>query len=189
MNQNSDLLKVVPLYNSEDPREGYGVVATVDIPQGTKLFDYAGEELTTAQHKERYADCPGIYVLQLSPEKYIDACQLEGPDFETNQSRFINGATPSEVANVESWSDDITVAILTSKPIKRGEELLMDYGAGYVFKGPLVKKPQAGSAAGDAARADFGQATSAAGELRRGPTPDRRRRARRPQNRPLHPGH
>ena len=127
------------LYVSSDPDSGYGVVATELIPAGSHLFDYEGERLSRAELKTRYPENEGEYVMQLSPDLFIDARELEGEGFETNQARFLNSPINGHTANVAAWSNDVTVTIVAERDIPAGEELLLDYGDLFNLNRPHVR--------------------------------------------------
>lgn len=73
---------------SSIPGSGFGVIADIDIPAGTRLFPYGGEFLTREQALARYppGSKPAEYLLQKSRDVLIDAvCPLK-----SNLSRFVN---------------------------------------------------------------------------------------------------
>jgi hypothetical protein len=115
------------------PGAGLGVFALADIPRATHLGFYTGKKCTSTD---------GDYVLDMQGydddgnfvHKCIDAQQLPGGEDGTNWTRFINGIK-TETRNVAFYISGrgraVKIGVKSVIDIKRGDELLLDYGPEY----------------------------------------------------------
>jgi len=124
--------------NQDDPEKsfelrrkdnmGFGLYAKHDIPAGSVIGEYAGELITKKVFLDRfYFNVEhGItnYFYDTATSMTIDA----GP--MGNHTRFINHSCTKENCVAKSLTAN-EVTILTIKTIKRGEEILLNYGEGY----------------------------------------------------------
>ena len=115
---------------------GRGVVATRDIPAGTKLIEYVGEVITPSEADRRYpfdeSEPQHTFLFSVNSRKIIDASR------KGNISRWINHSCDP---NCEAIVDKGRVFIYSLRDIKKGEELGYDYW--FVLDEPHTKKMKA----------------------------------------------
>ena len=123
------------------PNAGLGVFAIEDIASKTLLGTYTGKKCGSED---------GDYVLDVSGydedgkhvTKCVDAEELPGGPNKTNWTRFINGVSyiggvrvTTQVKNVEffikGFGKSVSIGVRTTRDIKKGDELLLDYGPEY----------------------------------------------------------
>ena len=111
-----------PFIVRRSPIHGRGVFASVRIPAGTRLIEYTGERLTTAEADARYPDVPGerhhTYLFAIDDDVVIDAA-VDG-----NAARFINHSCDP---NCDAVIEDGRIWIETIRDVAPGEELAYDY--------------------------------------------------------------
>jgi SET domain-containing protein len=111
---------------SRIPRAGKGLFAEKDYGKGEYVCDYNGTILWISDARKISKHAPELasYFLHLNNDIIIDARE------STCLGRYINHAYP---ANVKTLKNDITqkVYIITSKPVKKGEEFYLNYGGKY----------------------------------------------------------
>lgn len=104
------------------PIQGVGAFATAPIPEGTRLIEYSGEALTSAQADQRYPDAAGerhhTYLFAIDDGVVIDAAA------GGNDARFINHSCDP---NCDAVIDDGRIWIETIRDVAAGEELAYDY--------------------------------------------------------------
>lgn len=101
---------------------GLGLFATRDIPWGTYIGTYTGQKITKKEstRREKFYNSIGVtYLFELNTTHDIDGL-IDG-----NEMRFINH---SEKANVTSIRRNGKIEYWSYDNIKKGEELLFDYG-------------------------------------------------------------
>jgi uncharacterized protein len=104
------------------PIHGLGGFARRDIPQGTRIVEYAGEKISNAEADRRYDDASmqrhHTFLFILNSRTCVDAA------FEGNEARFLNhSCAPNCEAVIERghiWIDALT-------DIPEGAELVYDY--------------------------------------------------------------
>jgi SET domain-containing protein len=106
---------------------GKGLFAAKDIPKGTKLGYYAGVYMNERGYdKLNNQD----YVWEVSRDKYVDAKPCPRATL-----RYINSKMPKKGTkrsfNVEPYTYKGKLWYRTTKPIKAGDELFIDYGEYY----------------------------------------------------------
>ncbi|MFP4523516.1 MAG: SET domain-containing protein [Candidatus Nanoarchaeia archaeon] len=100
-----------------------GAFALCDIPKGTKIVQYIGKLITKAVSEKRsdmHKAKGELWIFTLNDEYDIDAST------HGNEARFINHSCQPNCEAVNY--DDKEVWIEASRDIKKGEELLYDYG-------------------------------------------------------------
>lgn len=106
----------------ESPIQGVGAFATRSIPASTRLIEYTGEALTSAQADERYPDTLDerhhTYLFAIDDDVVIDAA-VGG-----NDARFINHSCDP---NCDAVIDDGRIWIETIRTVETGDELAYDY--------------------------------------------------------------
>jgi hypothetical protein len=103
---------------------GLGLFATRTLAPGSDIVAYTGEVLTRAQYLERYPLEDARYVFSPKPGIYIDAIDPA----TSSLARYVN-ARPAAEANARLTAAG-TVAV-KGRAIDAGEEIFVDYGAGY----------------------------------------------------------
>lgn len=107
-----------------------GVFAKRDIPEGTRIIEYVGREITHAESDALYQKLyeehqkdpskASVYTFTLDDEKDLDG------GVWWNLARFINHSCSP---NCESLTDDDdSIGIYALEDIKKGEELTFNYG-------------------------------------------------------------
>ena len=101
---------------------GLGAFATVPIPKGNRLIEYAGARITPAEADARYPDTPGVehhtYLFAIDDDIVIDA-SIDG-----NDARFINHSCDP---NCDAIVEDGRIWIETIREVMPDEELAYDY--------------------------------------------------------------
>ncbi|MBK8284488.1 MAG: SET domain-containing protein-lysine N-methyltransferase [Ahniella sp.] len=111
------------------PIHGRGVFANQDLPAGTRILEYRGERIDSAEAFRRYGDNSG------SGETYlfsVNATWLIDGNVGGSSARFVNhGCAPNceAVIWVDINGDDRRdrVFFVTTRKIRTGEELTFDY--------------------------------------------------------------
>lgn len=107
---------------------GNGVFAARDIKKGERIIEYLGEKISKEESnrrgllQEEKAKKTGegaVYIFELNDEFDIDG------NFEYNDARLINHACET---NCESENIDDTIWVIATRDIKKGEEILYNYG-------------------------------------------------------------
>ena len=107
---------------------GRGVVATKDIPAGTRIIEYVGERITKAESDRRdnaraeraKAGKDGcVYIFEINQRHDLDG------DVTWNTARLINHSCEP---NCESEKVRGRIWISARRDIAKGEELTYDYG-------------------------------------------------------------
>lgn len=105
------------------PIQGVGAFATRRIRKGTRLIEYAGERVTSAEADRRYPDDESqarhhTFLFAIDDDVVIDAA-VDG-----NDARFINHSC---APNCDAVIEDARIWIETIRDIVPGEELAYDY--------------------------------------------------------------
>ena len=111
----------LPFEVRPSPIQGLGAFATVHIPSGTRVIEYAGERLTQAQADARYPDDGArhhTFLFAIDDDVVIDAA-VNG-----NDARFINHSCDP---NCDAVVEDDRIWIETIRDVESGEELAYDY--------------------------------------------------------------
>lgn len=109
---------------------GMGVFASRDIPKGEYVFEYVGEKITKKESDERadrllesYEEDkeqnPGVFIFTLNKRYDIDG------NVPWNTARWINHSCDP---NCESDIEDGQIWIKSIRDIKKGEEIVYNYG-------------------------------------------------------------
>lgn len=122
--------KIYEVRNS--PIHGKGVFAARDIKKGERIIEYLGEKISKEEsnrrgvEREELAKKTGegaVYIFELDDQWDIDG------NFDYNDARYINHACRT---NSESVCEDGHIFIYATRDIKKGEEILYNYG--YAFE-------------------------------------------------------
>jgi SET domain-containing protein len=105
------------------------VFAARDIPKDTVILEYFGIKITKAESQRRAEERlaraketgeAAVYIFDLN-SRY----DLDGSDIEPNDARFINHSC---APNCEAYQDGNRIFIHAETDIKKGEELVYNYG-------------------------------------------------------------
>ncbi|MBI2573368.1 SET domain-containing protein-lysine N-methyltransferase [Candidatus Woesearchaeota archaeon] len=107
----------------------FGIFAKKDIAKGTKIIEYIGEKISKKQSARRSQktlktsqkdpSAGAVYMFELDDEWDIDG------NVENNPARFLNHSCDP---NCEVEIEDGHIWIYAKRDIKKGEELLYNYG-------------------------------------------------------------
>ena len=107
---------------------GRGLYATADIEEGTQIIQYVGEKITKKESTKRALEWEEqaretgeglVYIFELDDTYDIDGRLGENP------ARYMNHSCDG---NCEAINYDGEIWIVARKDIKKGEELVYDYG-------------------------------------------------------------
>lgn len=108
---------------------GTGIFASKDIPEGTKIIEYIGRQMTKSQadkiadrdfeSNQKDNDAGAVYLFEVTKKIDIDG------NVDYNTARFINHSCDP---NCESEIINNHIFIIAFKDIKKGDELNYDYG-------------------------------------------------------------
>lgn len=110
---------------------GKGVYARVDIKKGTKIIEYLGRKITHVQSEKLYEKM--LEKHKKNPEKFAsvytftlnDEYDLDGGVW-WNLAKFMNHSCNGNCESVSE--DDGSIAVYTLKNVKKGDELVYNYG-------------------------------------------------------------
>jgi SET domain-containing protein len=104
------------------PIQGLGAFACRPIPAGTRLIEYTGERIPSAESEARYPDTPGerhhTFLFAIDDDVVVDAA-VDG-----NEARFINHSCDP---NCDAIVENKRIWITTVRDVAAGEELAYDY--------------------------------------------------------------
>jgi len=108
---------------------GRGVFAKCDIPSDERIMEYLGDRISknesyrrgTLQIEKASQDCEvgSVYIFELN-----EAWDIDG-NIPENIAKFANHSCDQ---NCEAYDIDGRIFYVTCKPVKKGEEILIDYG-------------------------------------------------------------
>lgn len=106
-----------------------GVFAKKNIPKGTKIIEYVGEKITKTESDKRYDETlenhhkneanGAVYIFELNKRYDIDG------NVSWNTARWINHSCDP---NAETDIINGHIYIIATRDIKRGEEIVYNYG-------------------------------------------------------------
>lgn len=102
-----------------------GPRSSVVFKRGEPIGQFGGELLQTAQVKRRYGDLDGPYIAELSSKRSRDGACLRYLTSMTNHAR---GAKAN--SRYKPWGRT-DLMLVAKRPIKGGEEVLVDYGGSF----------------------------------------------------------
>lgn len=112
------------------PAAGRGLFACRDIRAETIIGEYRGRRITTLRAVYALKDDRCVFPIALPDRKRL---WIDG-NVPSNYLRFVNGARTSaeqERINVEAYQYASVLKFRTTRPVRAGEELILDYGAEY----------------------------------------------------------
>jgi uncharacterized protein len=125
--------KGLAVRTSTIPNAGQGLFTTKDVSipankrrSGVPLIQYTGEELTAAQHQQRYGDEVGQYVLKLGPQKFIDARSTQ-----SSVARYANACDKPGARKPCNARFSVSGKLVAVKKLNKGQEVLTRYGKEY----------------------------------------------------------
>ena len=148
----------VRIQPSHIPGAGLGLIAARDLPKNTPIGPYCGDE--SRDPDETHGGSK--YVFALSRARTIDAARTD-----TNPTRMINDSKGYGARNVNFIVDRIrgTVRVATSKAVKKGDELIIDYGDKYWKRVEDIEREKRQAARKHRAVADSVAIAAAAGKV------------------------
>ena len=109
-----------------NPQAGFGLVATRALPKGTRI-PYTGDKISLRSKRRG-----GTYVLQVKKYEGIDAARTNsGEGRWVNDPRGTGLSANCEFILYTPPGGTRAAWLRTLRPIEKGEELLVKYGAGY----------------------------------------------------------
>lgn len=109
------------LLHAKRSRAGIGLFAGEDIPKGACVIEYVGRQVT----KEEEYSSKSKYLFEISKSKTIDGKP------KWNKAGYINHTCKG---NCEPEIRNGRVFIMTTRAIKKGDELGYDYGEDYYLE-------------------------------------------------------
>ena len=111
---------------------GKGIFAKIDIPKNSKVIEYVGEKVTKKESDRRFEQTleksekdnskGEVYLFELDDEYDIDG------DISWNTAKWINHSCEP---NCETEIEGDKIWIVSTKDIKKGEEICYNYGFGW----------------------------------------------------------
>lgn len=118
----------IKIKKSKIPKAGKGTFANVDIPKGVTIGEYLGKIFIGKDLNKAEGD----YLFSVS-EKGKEIKIIDGQDPKLSSwVRFVNSPLKFEDGNAHFYQYEQRIFIKTTKPIKKGEEILAYYGDNYV---------------------------------------------------------
>jgi hypothetical protein len=108
-----------------------GLFATQDFDEGDYVTEYGGVLITEDDFKKNHSE----YVIRSFDGSFWDAAVVSEPFRE--QGRWINDARGTDYEYNCAWEDDHEeepprpLFVVTTKPVKKGEEFFINYGNQY----------------------------------------------------------
>lgn len=111
------------------PVHGYGVFAKEDLPAGSFLAFYEGRRYTAKQMGRRNFDDRVTYLFGLSDGTTIDGAEGGNLTRHLNHACLPNceGVEETEARRRKGGRLRLTVRIVTTRDVAKGEELFLDY--------------------------------------------------------------
>ena len=133
------------LKKSDIPNAGTGVFATRDFPLNKKLMNLKAKRPIAYYSAKEITDKPdpdSAYVLKVNKNQYLDSKSPSNytgryiNSFKNHPDKSKRGANVRFAANNRIYEKDdrFVVPIRQSKPIKKGDELYINYGNAYPFE-------------------------------------------------------
>lgn len=116
---------------------GKGVFATIDIPEGTHVCEYTGKVIPTSEdfsdRSRSFAMKNGNTILGDNIGSFInDNVQLRPLSYEETKAFFADRKLPRYgTHNCKYFEWDGKVFVVTTRDVKKDEELFTDYGFNY----------------------------------------------------------
>lgn len=101
---------------------------------------YGGETVTDAQLTQRYGNHTAPYGMQVFGQRYENGACVRGPGSMANQAAT-RGAANAKLTHGRRTVNGVAqyyARVVALKPIRNGQEILVWYGARYVFDEPGV---------------------------------------------------
>jgi hypothetical protein len=122
--------KVMKIKKSNIKGADMGAFMKKDVPKGKFLGWYRGKLLNENQ-RNKLKDDGYVWVIDIDgKEMFIDGKPVK----KNNKLRYVNGAKTKEqkkLVNVDSYQYNKQIRYRTIKKVKKGEELIIDYGDDY----------------------------------------------------------
>jgi uncharacterized protein len=105
----------------DSPIHGKGAFASILIPKGTRIVEYIGEHISqeeATRREEMIGNTNATYLFELKDGTCLDGEKMG------NDARYINHCCSPNCDTIEV---DGHIFIVTTRDIKKGEELFFDY--------------------------------------------------------------
>ena len=116
---------------SKLPNAGKGLFTTKAIAKGEKVIEYKGEIIEWKEYSKRVEQNKDGYLFYISKKRCIDA--FPTPQYKARYANDANGL--SKVSglknNAQYEVEDEKCFIVTTRDIKAGEEIFVDYSKDY----------------------------------------------------------
>lgn len=122
--------KICKIKKSSIKGAGKGLFATKNLKKGTKLGEYYGKRLSTAQYSKSVNKNYAWKITYKGKNIYVNAHLRVA----NNPLRFVNGAktkAQKKKINTEMYVYRGKVFYRTTKSVPAGEEFIVDYGLNY----------------------------------------------------------
>jgi SET domain-containing protein len=117
--------------------KGNGLFSRAQIRRGTFLFDYEGERIDEAEYRRRYPDRVSDYAVGIKKNGIITF--IDGADpAVSGLPRYMNHSAeyPNVKMQVDLVAEPPRVLMHAIRDIQPGDELVWNYGIGYVQAHP-----------------------------------------------------
>jgi hypothetical protein len=117
--------------------KGNGLFCRAPIARGSFLFDYEGERIDKVEYDRRYPNRVSDYTVGVKKNNVITFIDAVDPEL-SGLARYMNhsGARPNVKMEVDLMADPPRVLLYAIKDIEPGDELVWNYGVGYVQAHP-----------------------------------------------------
>jgi SET domain-containing protein len=117
--------------------KGNGLFSREPIPRGSFLFDYEGERIDEVEYRRRYPDRISDYTVGVKKNGVVTFIDGVDPAL-SGLPRYMNhsAARPNVKMRVDLGAEPPRVLMYVIKDIEPGDELVWNYGIGYVQAHP-----------------------------------------------------
>ena len=130
-NFNQNLSDLIEIKRSSFAYAGKGAFAKKDLKKGLRLGEYNGKLLSLEEYEEL---SDKAYIFEVK-KKFEGRYYLFFIDARSGDAlKFVNGAytkEQKEKVNVEAYQYSERIFFRTKREVKKGEELIIDYGDNY----------------------------------------------------------
>jgi uncharacterized protein len=118
--------------DSTIPGAGLGLFAKKDFEKDQIICEFGGELIDELEVNKRNKDKRGDYFVDMGDDLTLDSYESDCMAKYANDARG-----PRKVPGLRNnseivvYSDDYSVCIVATRPIKAGEEILVEYGKSY----------------------------------------------------------
>ena len=134
-NNKEKYLHYLPLFETVEYTihgAGVGVVAKENVPAGTQVGIYVGKVKSKADFINNGA---GPYAIGIGNGQVLDAAGTSSSESLAHLCNTAFGTAQKNNARFKIWhkgGGEVRVRVVTTTPIKKGEEVLVPYGRGHI---------------------------------------------------------